>query len=275
MKYLKIALLIILAAVTIPLLYTSLPVGLDWRDAYRPAALVMLHGGDPYTGTPAPFLNAPWTLLPFIPFALMPYQIGRVGIFIVGLAGFAYIAYKLKAKPLAMVIFLSSASVVGCLNNGNLDWLPMLSFVLPAPVGLLFAVMKPQVGIGVILYWLVMSYREGGVKRVAYIFAPVTILTLASFALYGFWFLHFADMKGNINNASLFPYGAIVGFVLMWLSLRKDGSGRYAMSASPFLAPYVSQFSWAAVLTPFFERPWLMAAVSAVLWVPVVIRVIA
>lgn len=270
----KTIVLIILSAVLLALLYAYLPVGLDWHDAYRPAALNMIHGQSPYEDTPAPFMNAPWTLLPFLPFALLPYQVGRVGVFLMGLFSFAFVAYRLKAKPVIMLIFLTSASVIGCLNNGNLDWLPLLAIVMPAPVALIFAAMKPQIGIGIILYWLIISFRDGGIRQTIKVFAPLTVLTLLSFALYGFWFMKFTQMEGNINNMSIFPYGMIVGIVALWLSLRKRGNDRLAIGASPFFAPYVSQFSWAAVLVPFFDRPWVLAAVSFVLWIPVIYRVL-
>lgn len=144
----KYLLLIALIAVALPVLYTSLPYGIDWGIHYRPAALAMLRGESPYEGHG--YYNPPWTLLPFLPLALLPARVGRVAIFLISLAGFGVLLLRLHARPLAMAFFLSSSPIVACLYNGNLDWLPLLSLLLPAPFSLIIAAMKPQVGLGFI-----------------------------------------------------------------------------------------------------------------------------
>lgn len=273
-KYGKLVLLSILIVATFPFLYLYLPSGLDWHNAYRPAALSVLRGESPYGMSEfgQAFYNPPWALIPFLPFAMMPYQVGRVGVFIMGLAGFTIVAYKLKAPPISLLIFLTSAAVIGCLNNGNLDWLPMLSFILPARWGLILAAIKPQIGIGVGIYWLFESYREGGILAVFKTFAPVSFLLFLSFGLYGFWFLEFSRLENNLNNMSLFPYSIPVGLYLIWASIRGRDI-RPAMASSPLLAPYVTQFSYAAVLASLLQKPVWLGIVSAVLWIPVILRV--
>lgn len=273
-RYGKLVMLSILIVAILPLLYLYLPIGLDWHNAYRPATLSMLRGESPYGMSEfgQAFYNAPWALLPFIPFAMMPYQIGRVGVFLMGLAGFTVIAYQLKAQPISLLIFLTSAAVIGCLNNGNLDWLPMLSFILPARWGLIFAAMKPQIGIGVGIYWFFESYREGGIRAVFKTFTPVGILLLLSFWLYGFWFLEFSRLENNLNNMALVPYSIPIGLYLIWASIRKRDM-RPAMASSPLLAPYVTQFSYAAVLAALLRKPVWLGIVSAILWIPVILRV--
>lgn len=274
-QYSQVALLIIFFVSSLPYFYLYLPVGLDWHNAYRPASLALLEGKSPYGMSEygQAFYNAPWALLPFLPFAIMPYQMGRVGIFIMGLAGFVYIAYKLNASPTSLIIFLTSAAVIGCLNNGNIDWLPMLAFVLPARWGLIFAAIKPQIGIGIAIYWLFDSYREGGIRLVVKTFAPVTILLLISFSLYGFWFLQFRWLENNLNNMSLFPYSLPISLYLLWLSI-KTRDARPAMASSPFLAPYVTQFSYAAVLAALLQKPKWLTVTSALLWIPVILRIL-
>lgn len=274
-QYGEILLFSVLFIALLPLLYLYLPIGLDWHNAYRPAALALLQGESPYTMSEfgQAFYNAPWALLPFLPFAVMPFQVGRVGVFIMGLAGFALIAHKLKAPPLSLLIFLTSAAVIGCLNNGNLDWLPMLAFILPARWGLIFAAMKPQIGMGVAIYWLFESYRDGGMRSVFRTFAPVTVLLLLSFWLYGFWFLQFSSLVSDPNNMSLFPYSVPIGLYLLWTSI-KSRDMRPAMASSPLLAPYVTQFSYAAVLASLLQKPKWLAIVSVTLWIPVIVRVL-
>lgn len=270
----KLALLLPLVVVSLIFLYVYLPVGLDWRDFFRPAALAMLRGESPYAI--AEFHNTPWTLIPLLPFAVMPYQVGRVGVFVLGLIMFSFIAYRLGAKPPALLIFLSSAAVVGCLNNGNIDWFPMLAFVLPPRWGLVFAVSKPQVGAGIALYWLYRAWVQGGVKQVVRTFLPVTILLALSFWMYGFWFINiivYKVLQENLNNMSFFPYSLPLGIYLLYIAMKRMDA-RASFGAAPCLAPYVTQFSYAAVLAMFMQHPKAMLVISAALWVPVIVRIL-
>lgn len=262
---------IALLLISIPILSAYLPVGLDWRDAYRPAALAMLRGDSPYESGPAGFFNAPWALLPFLPAAIMPYNIGRALVFIMGLCGFAYIGYRLGARPVSLAIFLSSASVIGCLNNGNIDWLPLLAILMPARYGLIFASIKPQIGIGLGVYWLWESWKEGGIRMIVKNFAPVSFLFILSFAVYGFWLDRLIGMQNNENNMSLFPYGVILGLAFLLKSFM-DRNNKLALASSPMLAPYVSQFSWSALLIGFIDKPLILLVISIALWIPVLAR---
>ena len=52
---------------------------------------------------------------------------------------------------------------VNNLMLGNVDWLVILGFTMN-PVGYHFLFeLKPQIGIGIVLYWLWTSYKIGGI----------------------------------------------------------------------------------------------------------------
>jgi hypothetical protein len=267
----KIIMLIVLILIALPILYSGLPRGVDWPDNFRPAALAMLHGQSPYDRDDFHFYNAPWTLLPFIPFALLPYQLGRLCTFLAGLLAFCYVAYKMNAKYGSMILFLTSWPVIACLYEGGIDWLPMLSFVLPAPIGLLFAAMKPQIGFGIGLYWLADAWRVGGMPAVVRTFLPVGILLLVSLQLYGAWFARFSDLTRVGWNISLFPYEVPVGLYLLWAAMAQKRS-RTAMASSTFLSPYISGFSLAVPLVALFEHPRLLFLAWACLWAYVLVH---
>lgn len=254
----------------------SLQIGMDWEQVYRPAALALANGKSPYTVV---FYAAPWSVIPLVPFALLPPDLGNAGVFILGLSAFAYVAYKLGAGPGNMSIFLLSAPVVGCLIFGNIEWMPLLGFVLPAPIGLIFAVIKPQVGIGLVIYWFVHILRTKGIWEVIKTFTPVTLVTLLSFWMYGFWPLLFqktmeqSQTSSLAYNTSLWPQGIFVGIWLLYKSIQKQKPGM-ALASSPFLSPYALQFTWVSVLTGLIGSPLELLLVSVGLWIPVVIRVI-
>lgn len=245
---------------TILWLYYMLPAGQDWMEFFRPATLAMLHGESPYSIKN--FHNAPWTLLPFFPLAVLPHRLGRLGLFLFGFSSFVYIAFKLKAKPPSLLLFLTSFPVVACLYGGGLDWMPMLSFVTPAPVSLLFAAMKPQVGIGIGFFWLIDAWLEGGIKRVARDFLPIVILLLLSFAHYGFWIGTSLGKWDSPVNAAFFPYLIPIGLYLLYTRQKPA-----AMASCICLSPYYTFFGLSAPLVVLFQHPRLMLIGWIVLWI--------
>ena len=274
----KIILLVVFISVLVLLSIELVPdlfLGYDWIHTYRPAALAMARGDSPYSVDI--FYAAPWALLPLIPLALLPEQIGVICIFLLGLVAFSLIPYKLGAKPASMVIFLLSASVVGCLLWGNIEWMPLLAIILPAPIGLIFAIIKPQVGIGIVIYWFFSILRSKGIKEVVKTFLPVTILTLMSFWVYGLWPLRFQETLELSNtsqlnyNSSIWPQGVFIGIWLLYKAIKNEQT-KTAMAASPFLSPYTLQYTWAAVLVGAIHAPMELLALSIGLWIPVAFR---
>lgn len=92
-------------------------------------------------------------LLPILPLALMPPDVGRAAFLLLSLAGFGYAAFKLGAKLL--------------------------------PAGAFLVVVDPQIGSMVALFCLVESWRKGGWREVLRVFWPVSLALLLSFALFG------------------------------------------------------------------------------------------
>src|ERR1051325_6552302 len=98
---------------------------LDWTENYGPAALAVWHGTSPYTVDH--FFAAPWAVIPLIPFALLPYSIGRWYLFIAGVCAYAFTAYRLGAKPLTLAFFFLSYPVLADLTNGNFESVSLFS----------------------------------------------------------------------------------------------------------------------------------------------------
>jgi hypothetical protein len=254
-----------------------LPQGIDWHLTLRPSVRALLTSTSPYQATPsAPFAGAPWGLWVLLPLALLPEAIGRALLLLISLAAFAYSAYKLGARPLIAAAFLLSPPVLHCLLNANVDWMPLLGFVLPPQIGLFFLAVKPQMGSVVALFWLVEAWRQGGWRRVVKVFGPVTVALVLSLLIYGLWPLnafHIYD-SSQTWNASLWPASIPVGLALAWAALRKRDI-RYAMGASPCLSPYVLFHSWSGALAAILTLPAESLAAIAGLWILVAIRWLA
>ena len=245
--------------------------GIDWHDTFRPAARELLFARNPYKIEG--FFYATWALLPMMPIALLPENVGRAVFLLVSMLAFGFTAYRLGAKPVALLAFLLSPPVIHCLLNANIDWMPVLGFVLPPQIGLFLIVIKPQVGFTVGLFWLVEAWRKGGLREVVRVFGPVTAGLLVSFIVFGFWPLRFGQTLTFWWNASLWPMSIPVGLALLVAAIRKRRI-EYAMGAAPCLSPYVLFHSWSGALVSIVSLEAETVAAVIGLWVLVIIRAV-
>lgn len=245
-------------------------VGIDWKETFYPAARAVLQGKSPYS-VPT-FRNVPWTILPLLPFALLSEELGGIAFFIVSFGIYGWTAYRLKASRIALLAFLLSPPVIYGMRMLNVDMLVLLGFTLPAPVGLFFVIIKPQMGIAMGLFWLIEAWHEGGIKSVIKTFAPITIAMAFSFVLFGNWLAgRQADLLSSAWNASLWPWAVPIGIVLIALSLR-DRRKDMAMSASPFLSPYLAYHSWASVLAGLIGHDFELVIAVISMWLVAGVR---
>ncbi|HOA25681.1 MAG TPA: hypothetical protein PKI52_16850 [Aggregatilineales bacterium] len=265
----RYSLVAVLIAVIVAAVAVYLPAPVDWRTAFRPAARAMLLTGDPYQVEG--FFNPPWTVLPMIPLAFLPEQIGAALMFVAGLAGFAFAAHRLGASPIVLGAFILSPPVMHSLLNGNIDWLPLVGFVLPPQIGLFFILIKPQMGLAVALFWLVEAWREGGLREVIRVFGPVGAALALSLALYGLWPLRSSQEVGLWWNASLWPMSIPIGLALVAAAVRSRRI-EYAMGAAPCLSPYVLLHAWSGALAAILKHRVEALAAIAGLWLLVAIR---
>lgn len=261
------------------LLYTYIPIGIDWRDTYRPAALAMARGESPYSVDI--YYAAPWGAALLIPFALLPYGLGRFLLFLVSIASFAAVPIALqrpetgiRVSPPVFVLFMTSAAVVGCLNNGNIEFLPLLAVICPPWLGLILLAIKPQVGVGLAIFWGIQIWRHKGPGAALRAFLPVSLMLSASFIIYGVWPLRFSQtLAWSVDNTALFPWGFPLGVVLLYVAI-EAGWKSTALAASPLLSPYVLQFTWVSLLVELLDRPRLFFFAWVALWIPVIIRIL-
>jgi hypothetical protein len=247
-------------------------VGIDWKETYYPAVQAVLHGISPYE-VPT-YRNAPWTLIPLLPLGLFSESMGGRLYFVASLFGYAWAALQLKAGRRVLVVFLLSPPVVYGMRMLNVDVLVLLGFTLPAPLGLFFVLMKPQMGIALAFYWFVEAGRSGGIRRIIQTFAPISGACLASFLLFGAWPAgRQTDLLDSFWNASLWPWALPIGMVLIMLSLR-DRREDLAMAASPFLSPYLAFHSWVSVLAGLVRREFEFIIAVLAMWFVAIIRVL-
>lgn len=246
-----------------------MPIGLDWLNIL-PSVKEFLSGGNPYSVGQVfePF----WTYIILSPLAFLPFWVGRVILFLVSLIVFAYSAIRLGATRWQLIFFILSSAVVGCLNNGNLDWLVTAGLWMPPQIGLFFVMMKPQVGIGLLIFWSWQTWKNDKFPGLIKLLGPISLAYLISFWLYGLWPLRMLSLPDADINMSTFPYGIWAGLALLYISM-KDNDKNLAAISSVFFAPYISQFSYSVVLLSSFKNKIVFALIWVGLWIPVLMRV--
>jgi hypothetical protein len=221
--------------------FGSLSIGVDWKFTFRPATLALISGQSPYDYA---VFNPPWAFFPLIPVALLSPGLGEAVMLVTGILAFGFAAYRLKAPPWMAVMMMVNPWTLANAGNGNIDWMVAIGATLPPQIGLFFVLIKPQLGIGLVLLWLVRAWDQGKVREVMRVFAPVTIAFLVSFIPYGFWPLKMMNLTGNIWwNGSLWPGGLIIGITLLVYALHRR-SFPASMISSPFLSKYLTIHGW-------------------------------
>jgi hypothetical protein len=142
--------------------------------------------------------------------------------------------------------FLLSPTDIGALLVNNIDPIVISGMLFPPVWGLFFLAMKPQIGLGVIIYYLVQTWRKDGFWGTVRVFAPVTIVFFASLILFPVWIEHVRSLPNNVFNRSTFPYLIPVGLFLLWLAFRKKNP-YFALASSLFFSPYQTLYSYIAV----------------------------
>lgn len=230
---------------------------------FMDASRAMFTGRSPYDIEG--FYNPPWVLIPLAPIALLPEGMGALTIIIIALIVYLYSVLRLGASRAATYAFMLSPPVLLDIPNNNINWMIPLGLFLPRSIGLFLVLAKPQLGAPLALFWFVESWRSGGISQVARDFSPVTIALLFSFGLYGIWPLHMISIVPESRNMSLWPYLIPLGLLLLALALR-NRSKKVALSASPFLTPYITFASLSVPLLALASHKRLMIGASICLW---------
>jgi len=247
-------------------------VGIDWRETFYPAARAVLEGGSPYS-VPT-FRNVPWTLIPLLPLAFFSERVGGALFFMMSLALYAIVRIRLGASRTALIAFLLSSPVVYGMRMLNVDAIVLMGFVLPPQIGLFFVLVKPQIGIAMLPFWMFESWRAGGWRILLRVFAPATLALILSFAAFGSSSIGRSDdLLRSSWNASLWPWVFPIGFALLILAIRNRRKDQ-AMAASPFLSPYLAYHSWVSVLAGLMTREFELVLAVIGMWLVAVIRIL-
>lgn len=220
--------------------FVSFPLMEHWDEIFRPAALNLVNGKNPYAIEK--FMYPVWALIPIIPLAFLPSKIGSAIFSVLTLYGLVFVARRLGAKPLTAILFATLPQLLYTTVQVNLDWLVILGYILPPQIGLFFVLSKPQLGIGIAIFWFIKIWREKGFWSMFRVFTPFLIAFLLSFIFYGPWFMK-CEITFLAENRNLWPLGIAIGLVLLVAAIRSQKMG-LSIPAAQFMFPYAQPYSW-------------------------------
>lgn len=257
--------IILFISLFVPSLIQVVEFGLDWYGTFRPAVL----SGQPYNYPN--FFSPPWVVLLLYPFALLPPGMDMVAIISISIAIWIIVMRRFGARPIWILLMFFTPQLWWGILYGNIDFLVLIGLLLPAPIGLIFVLVKPQVGIGIAVYWIIESYRRGGYKEFLITVAPISLLTALFCIPYGFWPLELLRVTERPWNISLFPYLIGGGLILLIRAVKKRQPG-LALTASPFLSPYVASWSLPVAAIGLLPSQVNMILATLSLWAAWLIR---
>lgn len=239
--------------------------GGDLRVYYQPVAR-----GNVETGY-VPYF-AYWFLWPL---GLMPHALAHFVLTAFGLAVVLAITYSRRTNPL---IVMASFPAMVQIWTGQIDALVMLGLALTCGlfgqqswrrgVGLILALIKPQISLLAIAVWGWQSPR-------AFLkLLPIPIIgALLSFAQFGlFWPIEWLTQAQGLPTHEyrvtvqlLFPYSLIV-LIVPFLLKNPDKQGQAALVAAALL-PQTSIYSYLVFVTFLKPMPWWLVPLSFI-WMP-------
>lgn len=247
------------------LLRTSLPLGLDWTGTFYTA----IASGTPYADSG--FYSPPWVIHLLAPLTWLPVLVAVWIIIIGSIIVWILTMRKLGASLFVILMMLMTPQLWWGILYANLDFLIPLGLIMPPSIGMFFVLAKPQAGIGVAIFWVVMSYIQGGWKSLLKTVAPIGVVSILYCIPYGFWPRELFSAVDKGWNLSMFPYLAGAGIILLIRAIRCKKIG-LAIAASPFLSPYVGAQSLPIAALGFLPSEIEAGIILISLWAAWIMR---
>lgn len=249
------ALMIALVAV----LSSAYPVGVDWLYTFHPA---VQNWQAPY-GKVEDFTNPPWLLL-FLPHGALPLNIGNAINFTLNITVLMLAVRHYGGDWQTLILVFTSPFMLDLARTNNVDWVPLLATMLPPRWGLPLLMVKPQALGGIALIWLKRTgYRP---RSVLMLVAPLTVVILLSFVIYGWWPGNVAGIPDDTTwNIAPFPFAIPVGLYLLYRAYRADDTALAAISTL-FVTTYVAPYSLTglfAIMGSRYKRDTAIAYLTA------------
>lgn len=222
-------------------------IGCDWRLYIQPAGAALLHGQSPFT-IPG-FYNPPWLLLLTFPLSLIPVAWSVALIVALNFSAWTYTALRLGVSGLLVIPLVIFSGAGENSIKGNIDGLLSLALFLPPWAGILIMMIKPQIGLPVVIFYGLSVLLDGSTvwERITSwrkLIAPFMLAFGVSILMYGNWLIQSAGAAAQPWNSAPWPLAIVIGLFLIWQAVQRRDV-RWALIAIPFVTPYLTGDSWA------------------------------
>jgi hypothetical protein len=232
--------IVVVIAATIVALRYYYPVGVDWHDSFSRA---FRHWRAPHEI--ATYAISPWAAF-FLPHGLLPIEWGNAINLLLNIAVPLAVIRKYNGGWQAMVLTFTSPLFFDLARTNNVEWIPLLSFLLPTAWALPVLAAKPTTLGGAALIW--WKKEKFSIK----VLLPAIFLVLFSFVFWGFWpdKIQWEVVKDHWNRINFAPWPIAIplGLYMLYRAFQTEDEILGA-AATPFLVPYFSAYSLVPVIT--------------------------
>jgi hypothetical protein len=201
-----------------------------------------MQGGNPYSVFG--FYNPPWIIPLLLPLSIGSAKYSQSLMFVVSILSAIYLCRKMEFGLVGTAAYLLSAPSLLILNLGNIEHILLLALLLPTEWAILAFLIKPQIGLGFILYQAIVSYREEGWAGLSRLISlPTVTIMVISFLVFGYTKMTPSMMPWNLN---LFPYLLPPALFILFLAI-KHKKPEYGLVASLGFSPYITMNSFLVV----------------------------
>lgn len=227
----------------------------DFSTFYR-AGQALLAGTNPYSVSD--YFNPLTVVVLLAPLALLPFEIAyriHAGI---AFALYCFALWRLSGRMLFAMLLAPFVWLT--VYYGNLEYMVMLGAALPAVAGIWLVTVKPQIGLIIFVIMLFEMWRARRVRQL-WVLIPFAAMLVLSFAL-GMGRTPIAEAW----NLSIWPLGLIPGAVLaVWAIVKRDR--KLGLVAAPLLSPYLTPYSWGAIMPGTMRGKRSAVAIIVLGWV--------
>jgi hypothetical protein len=240
----RIAAIALLALAVPALLYVLrlyYPIGVDWEATFYPAAR---NWRDPYS-IGWTFSNPPWIVL-LLPHALLGLEWSNAINLCLNIAVTGAVIWRYKGGWQAVLLAFTSPVFIDLARTNNVDWIPLLAFLVPPMWGLPLLALKPlTLGAAPLIWWKRQRFSP-------LMFAPLAVIIGLSVMVWGtHWLLPLSGAPTSRiswpGNFAPWPIGIPLGLYMLWRAYRAEDE-ILAAAATPFLTPYFASYSIAPLM---------------------------
>ena len=231
----RIAALALLLVVFVALLQLMYPIGVDWASTF---SQVDEHWRNPYVLEA--FTSPPW-LIALLPHAWLPTSWGNTINFGLNILVILAVVRRYQGGWKTLLLVFTSPPFFDLARTNNVDWIPLLSVLMPPMWGLPLLAIKPHTIGGIALVWW---------KRKRFnvlMFVPLVAVFILSLVIWGVWLLDLKPVDDTMWNFAPWPFGIPLGAYMLYRAYKSDNE-ILAAAATPFLTPYIAPYSVTIIL---------------------------